>query len=734
MSGHTLEFFPNYNAGRPETPGEWARAREAEGWHGLAASDHFVTMHLSYPHLWVALTEMALSTGTIPITSSFANNLFRSPVEFAQAALTLQRVSNGRFEAGLGAGWIEDEIVRIGWRFPDGPERAGRYIEAMQIVRELLQTGRCRFAGRHYQIDIDEPGFSSLAPNPPRLVGSAGGPRTLREIPRFVDRLEIQPNASATRGGSVDLVRSAAIEEADVVDAVARVPNIVVIWGDDIGQFNVSAYNMGMMGYRTPNIDSIGRDGALFTDWYGQQSCTAGRAAFITGQSPIRTGLTKVGLPGAPEGMKKEDPTIATLLKAQGYMTGQFGKNHLGDRDEMLPTAHGFDEFYGNLYHLNAEEEPENVDYPKDPAFKKRFGPRGVIHSFAGGKITDTGPLTRKRMETIDDEVTEKALDFLERAQQADKPVFLWYNSTRMHIWTHLKEESKGKTGLGVYPDGMVEHDAHVGQVLAKLTELGMDENTIVMYATDNGAETMSWPDGGTTMFRGEKNTNWEGGYRVPCLIRWPGVIKPGTIINDIGAHEDMLPTLLAAAGDTTVIEDLKKGRKIGDTTYRVHLDGHNLMPAFQGNAAEWPRKDFIYWTDDGNVAALRYGSGRWSSSSSAATASTSGRSPSSPSAFPSFSTSVPIPSSAPRDRHGLRALVRRAHVHDRPGRRLRRPVAAELSRVPAAAEAGELQPRSRDGGGDGELASVTRSAPRLRRRRTRRPSRLRRAARSCAR
>jgi hypothetical protein len=266
MSGHTLEFFPNYNAGRPETPGEWARAREAEGWHGLAASDHFVTMHLSYPHLWVALTEMALSTGTIPITSSFANNLFRSPVEFAQAALTLQRVSNGRFEAGLGAGWIEDEIVRIGWRFPDGPERAGRYIEAMQIVRELLQTGRCRFAGRHYQIDIDEPGFSSLAPNPPRLVGSAGGPRTLREIPRFVDRLEIQPNASATRGGSVDLVRSAAIEEADVVDAVARVrrvrePNILVIWGDDIGQFNVSAYNQGMMGYKTPNIDRIAKRG-----------------------------------------------------------------------------------------------------------------------------------------------------------------------------------------------------------------------------------------------------------------------------------------------------------------------------------------------------------------------------------------------------------------------------------------------------------------------------------------
>jgi len=392
-----------------------------------------------------------------------------------------------------------------------------------------------------------------------------------------------------------------------VVAHAADKPNILVIWGDDIGQFNISAYNMGMMGYRTPNIDSIAKEGALFTDWYGQQSCTAGRAAFITGQSPIRTGLTKVGLPGAPEGMKKEDPTIATLLKEQGYMTGQFGKNHLGDRDEMLPTAHGFDEFFGNLYHLNAEEEPENPDYPKDPEFKKRFGPRGVIHSFADGRITDTGPLTRKRMETIDEEVNAKAIDFMERAKKADKPFFLWWNSTRMHVWTHLKPESQGKTGLGVYPDGMVEHDGHVGQLLAKLKELGLDENTIVMYSTDNGAETMSWPDGGTTMFRGEKNTNWEGGYRVPTMIRWPGVIKPGTIVNDIGAHEDMLPTLLAAVGDTTVKEDLKKGRTAGGTTYKVHLDGYNLMPALKGEAP-WPRREFIYWTDDGSVAALRYG------------------------------------------------------------------------------------------------------------------------------
>jgi arylsulfatase len=287
-------------------------------------------------------------------------------------------------------------------------------------------------------------------------------------------------------------------------------------------------------------------------------------------------------------------------------MTGQFGKNHLGDRDEMLPTAHGFDEFFGNLYHLNAEEEPENPDYPKNPEFKKRFGPRGVIHSFAGGKITDTGPLTRKRMETVDEEATAKTLDFMERAKKANKPFFIWWNSTRMHIWTHLKAESEGKTGLGIYPDGMVEHDGHVGQVLAKLTELGLDQNTIVMYSTDNGAETMSWPDGGTTMFRGEKNTNWEGGYRVPTVIRWPGVIEPGTVVNEIAAHEDMIPTLLAAAGDATVKEDLKRGRTIGAMTYKVHLDGYDLGPALKGEGP-WPRREFIYWTDDGSVAALRY-------------------------------------------------------------------------------------------------------------------------------
>jgi len=389
-------------------------------------------------------------------------------------------------------------------------------------------------------------------------------------------------------------------------------PNILVIWGDDIGQFNVSAYNMGMMGYKTPNIDRIGKEGAVFTDWYGQQSCTAGRAAFITGQSPIRTGLTKVGLPGAPEGMKKEDPTIATLLKERGYATGQFGKNHLGDLDEMLPSNHGFDEFFGNLYHLNAEEEPEHPDYPGDFVFpdgktlKEKFGPRGVIHSYADGRIEDTGPLTKKRMETVDVEVTNRALGFMEEAVEADKPFFVWWNSTRMHVFTHLKPESDGKTGLGIYADGMVEHDAMVGQLLAKLDELGIADNTIVMYSTDNGAEFFSWPDGGTTMFKSEKATQWEGGFRVPTVIRWPGVIKPGTVINEIAAHEDMMTTLVAAAGDPNVKQDLLKGKKVGDITYKVHLDGYNLIPALKGEA-EWPRHEFFYFTDDGSVAALRY-------------------------------------------------------------------------------------------------------------------------------
>jgi len=390
-------------------------------------------------------------------------------------------------------------------------------------------------------------------------------------------------------------------------------PNIVVIWGDDIGWFNVSAYSHGMMGYQTPNIDRLAKEGALFTDWYGQQSCTAGRAAFVTGQSPIRTGLLKVGLPGAPEGMSEKDPTIAGLLKEHGYMTAQYGKNHLGDGDQHLPTNHGFDEFMGNLYHLNAEEEPENPDYPTNfvfedgTPFKERFGPRGVIKSTADGKIEDTGPLTKKRMETVDEEVTAGALDFIDRAHSADKPFFLWWNSTRMHVWTHLKPESEGVTGMGIYPDGMVEHDGMVGEILDKLDELGIADKTIVMYSTDNGAEVMSWPDGGTTPFRGEKNTNWEGGYRVPTLIRWPGVIEPGTIINEIAAHEDILPTVLAAVGEPDIKERLKAGGvdAIG-RSYKVHLDGYNLLPALKGEA-EWPRKEFLYWTDDGSLANLRY-------------------------------------------------------------------------------------------------------------------------------
>jgi len=402
-----------------------------------------------------------------------------------------------------------------------------------------------------------------------------------------------------------------------------RKPNILIIWGDDIGWFNASCYHGGVMGYQTPNIDRIAGEGARFTDWYGQQSCTAGRAAFITGQSPIRTGLTKVGLPGSTLGLQPQDPTIAELLKPLGYATGQFGKNHLGDRNEFLPTVHGFDEFFGNLYHLNAEEEPENPDYPKDPDFRRKFGPRGVLRSWATDtddptvdpqfgrvgkqRIENTGPLTTKRMETVDEEFLDSALNFIDRQANAGKPFFCWFNSTRMHVFTHLKKESQGVTGLGTYPDGMVEHDGHVGRLLKKLDDLGIADNTIVMWSTDNGAEALSWPDGGTTPFRSEKDTNWEGGWRVPCVIRWPGVIKPGTISSQICAHEDMLPTLLAAAGNPNVVEECLKGQKAGDKTFKVHLDGYNLIPALMGETTEWPRKEMMYWSDDGDLMALRY-------------------------------------------------------------------------------------------------------------------------------
>lgn len=462
------------------------------------------------------------------------------------------------------------------------------------------QSDAFRNAQAHQPDAVNQPGKFDIETPQKETAAGFDLPRVDTPSPK---RSDVESQLLAAADPKAALATAAASQQPS-----GKKPNILIIWGDDIGYWNVSAYNQGMMGYQTPNIDRIANEGALFTDWYGQQSCTAGRAALITGQSPIRTGLTKVGLPGAPEGMQIEDPTIAGLLKKHGYMTGQFGKNHLGDRDEMLPTNHGFDEFYGNLYHLNAEEEPEYADYPKNPEFKKKFGPRGVIKSSADGKIEDTGPLTRKRMETIDEEVTTATLDFMDRAHKADKPFFIWWNSTRMHIFTHLKPGSEGKTGLGIYPDGMVEHDGHVGQLLDKLDELGIADNTIVMYSTDNGAETFTWPDGGTTPFRGEKNTQWEGGYRVPCLMKWPGVIKPGTKINEIGAHEDMLPSLLAAVGEPDIKDKLKEGGyEAINRKYKVHLDGYNLLPNFKGETKDWPRKEFIYWTDDGSVAALRY-------------------------------------------------------------------------------------------------------------------------------
>jgi arylsulfatase A-like enzyme len=383
-------------------------------------------------------------------------------------------------------------------------------------------------------------------------------------------------------------------------------PNILVIWGDDIGWSNISKYNHGIMGYQTPNIDRVANEGAMFTDWYSQQSCTAGRAAFILGQHPFRTGLLTIGMPGSEQGIGDNMPTIADLLKDQGYTSGQFGKNHLGDQDQHLPTNHGFDEFFGNLYHLNAEEEPETYYYPKDPEFKKKYGPRGVIHSYADGKIEDTGPLTQKRMETVDEEFLEAALNFIESAHEQGKPFFVWFSATRMHVWTRLKEESYGKTGISIYADGMVEHDEHVGILLDKLDELGITDNTIVMYSTDNGAETFTWPDGGITPFHGEKGTTWEGGFRAPCAIRWPGVIEPGSIYNDIFSHEDMMPTILAAAGVPDVKEKLLTGYEANGKNFKVHLDGFNLMPYFKGEVEESPRNSIFYFDQGGNLNALR--------------------------------------------------------------------------------------------------------------------------------
>ncbi len=372
--------------------------------------------------------------------------------------------------------------------------------------------------------------------------------------------------------------------------AQEKQPNILVIWGDDIGQSNISAYTRGLVGYETPNIDRIANEGMIFTDYYGEQSCTAGRSSFITGQSVFRTGLSKVGLPGAELGMRVEDPTIAGLLKAQGYVTGQFGKNHLGDKDEHLPTNHGFDEFLGNLYHLNAEEEPELPDYPKDPEFRKKFGPRGVIKSAAGGEIIDTGPLSKKRMETIDDETVDATLDFIDRAHKDGKPFFVWWNGTRMHFRTHVKPELRGISGQNEYGDGMVEHDMHVGKLLKKLDDLGIAENTIVFYSTDNGPHMNTWPDAGWNPFRGEKNTNWEGGWRVPAMVRWPGKIESGSVSNDVMHHMDWLPTFLAAAGDADVKAQLKDGgvKAIG-REYKVHLDGYNFLPYLTGQEEKAP-------------------------------------------------------------------------------------------------------------------------------------------------
>jgi arylsulfatase len=400
-------------------------------------------------------------------------------------------------------------------------------------------------------------------------------------------------------------------------------PNIVVIFGDDIGLTNVSAYSFGLMGYKTPNIDRVAKEGMMFTDYYAEQSCTAGRSSFITGQATLRTGLSKVGLPAASVGLQADDITIAQALKPLGYVTGQFGKNHLGDRNEYLPTAHGFDEFFGNLYHLNAEEEPEDADYPKDPAFKEKFGPRGVIKSFATDtedqtvdprwgkvgkqKIEDTGPLTKKRMETIDDETVNAAIDFMKRAVAAGKPFFLWWNGTRMHLYTHVRPEMLGRSGISEYFDGMLEHDDDVGKILKAIDDLGVADNTILIYTTDNGPHMNSWPDGAMTPFRGEKNTNWEGAFRVPAMIRWPGHIKPGSVSNEIISGLDWFPTLLAAAGDPDIKEKLLNGYDSGGRTFKNHLDGYNQLAYLTGAEPKSARKEFFYFNDDGQLVALRY-------------------------------------------------------------------------------------------------------------------------------
>jgi arylsulfatase A-like enzyme len=432
--------------------------------------------------------------------------------------------------------------------------------------------------------------------------------------------------AAASAIASGNLVRVAQAQQPTTPSG--RPPNILVIWGDDIGITDLSAYSLGLMGFRTPNIDRVAREGMIFTDYYGEQSCTAGRSAFITGQSVFRTGMSKVGLPGATLGLQKEDPTIAELLKPLGYATGQFGKNHLGDRNEFLPTVHGFDEFYGNLYHLNAEEEPELPDYPnpKDyPNFRGRFGPRGVIHSFASDvddptidprfgrvgkqKIEDTGPLTRKRMETIDDDIADRAAHFIDVQAKANKPFFVWVNFTHMHFRTHAKPSSVGQAGRwqDIYHDVMIDHDRNVGTVLDKIDQLGLANDTIVFYSTDNGPHMNTWPDGAMTPFRNEKNSNWEGAFRIPAMVRWPGKIKPGSVSNEIISHLDWSPTLLAAAGTPDIKDKLLAGYSVGDMTYKVHLDGYNLLPHLTGQEAKSPRIEYFYFSDDGDLMGLRY-------------------------------------------------------------------------------------------------------------------------------
>ena len=430
--------------------------------------------------------------------------------------------------------------------------------------------------------------------------------------------------AAATAINAVDRTQIAQAQQPQQsATASGRKPNILVIWGDDVGIANVSAYSFGLMGYKTPNIDRIAREGLMFTDYYAEQSCTAGRASFITGQAGLRTGMTKVGLPGAPLGLRAEDITIAEALKPLGYATGQFGKNHLGDRNEFLPTVHGFDEFFGNLYHLNAEEEPEHPDYPKDASFKARFGPRGVLKCKATDRddttvdprfgkvgkqtIEDTGSLTKKRMETVDDETSNAAIDFIKRQVQANKPFFCWWNGTRMHLYTHVRPEYKGRSGLSEYMDGMLEHDGQVGNLLKTLDDLGIANDTIVIYGTDNGVHMNSWPDGGMTPFRSEKNTNWEGAYRVPAMIRWPGRIKPGQVSNEIFAALDWFPTLLAAAGEPDIKNKLLTGYSSGGKTFKNHLDGYNQLPLLTGQQEKSARKEFFYINDDAQLVAIRY-------------------------------------------------------------------------------------------------------------------------------